>query len=383
MRNIATSLWAEPAVTDPPDRGRSDVALVALVLAGVAAEGSLRGDMAWRPAAMIFGCALAAAVPVRRTRPLGTVAFSFGTFAALDVFRFLTDDSPFYLYSGAIVLLFVYSLFRWGAGRDAAVGLGFITLGFTASVITDNTGPGDAVGGAAVLLFTAALGMSIRYRGTALTQLIEQAKLHEREQLARELHDTVAHHVSAIAIQAQAGLFLARSASLRGATDALEVIDREAALTLAEMRSMVATLRDRDQQPSIAPQRSISDIERLVNSSTETLRIEVALTGELADLPPTLESALFRVAQESVTNAQRHAHHASHVEVNIHGTASEVQMTVSDDGTRSVRPTSPAGYGLVGMTERVTLLGGTLTAGPKPGRGWSVRAVLPRDGATA
>ena len=380
MWNAATSLWAEPAVKDPPPPGRADQALVALVLAGVAAEGLLRRDLAWRPVALLFGCALAAAVLVRRTHPLWAVAFGFGTFAALDVIRFVTDDPPVVLFSGAIVLVFSYSLFRWGAGRDAAIGLAFMTLGFVASVVTDYSGAGDAIGGAAVLLFAAALGVSIRYRGTARAQLIERAKLQEREQLARELHDTVAHHVSAIAIQSQAGLFLARSSSLAGATEALEIIDREAALTLAEMRSMVGALRDRNQQPSIAPQRSIADIERLAVNSTDTLRIEVALRGELADLPPALEAALFRVAQESVTNAQRHAHHATRVEVNVNGNATDVQMTVTDDGTRAVVPANPPGYGLVGMTERVTLLGGTLTAGPKPGRGWSVHAVLPRNG---
>lgn len=381
MWNAATSLWAEPAVKDPPSPGRADYALVAIVLAGVAAEGVLRREVAWRPVAMLFGGALAAAVLVRRTHPLWAVAFGFGTFAALDAIRFVTDDPPVVLYSGAIVLVFSYSLFRWSAGRDAAIGLAFMTLGFVASVFTDYSGAGDAIGGAAVLLFAAALGVSIRYRGTARAELIERAKLQEREQLARELHDTVAHHVSAIAIQAQAGLFLARSSSLTGATEALEVIDREAALTLAEMRAMVGALRDRNQQPSIAPQRSIADIERLAVSSTDTLRIEVALSGELDDLPPALGAALFRVAQESVTNAQRHAHHATRVEVSVNGNATDVQMTVSDDGMRATVSTNPPGYGLVGMNERVTLLGGTLTAGPKPGRGWSVRAVLPRNGA--
>ncbi len=381
MWNAATSLWAEPAVKDPPPPGRADQALVVIVLAGVAAEAVLRREVAWRPVAMLFGGALAAAVLVRRTHPLWAVAFGFGTFAALDVIRFVTDDPPVVLYSGAIVLVFSYSLFRWSAGRDAAIGLAFMTLGFVASVVTDYSGAGDAIGGAAVLLFAAALGVSIRYRGTARTQLIERAKLQEREQLARELHDTVAHHVSAIAIQAQAGLFLARSSSLTGATEALEVIDREAALTLAEMRAMVGALRDRNQQPSVAPQRSIADIERLAGTGSDTLRIDVALSGELADLPPALEAALFRVAQESVTNAQRHAHQATRVEVTVNGNATDVQMTVTDDGTRAAVPTNPPGYGLVGMTERVTLLGGTLNAGPKPGRGWSVHAVLPRNGA--
>jgi signal transduction histidine kinase len=123
------------------------------------------------------------------------------------------------------------------------VGFAVIVIGFAASVLTDYTGLTDMIGGAAVLLFAAALGLAVRYRSAAREQLIERAKLTERELLARELHDTVAHHVSAIAIQAQAGLFLLRSGSPDRATDALEIIDCEAGQTLAEMRTMVGALR--------------------------------------------------------------------------------------------------------------------------------------------
>jgi signal transduction histidine kinase len=297
------------------------------------------------------------------------------------VATFIADAKPVVLYSGAVVLVLAYSLFRWGAGREAAIGLGIMAIGFLASVSTDFPGSGDTIGGAAVLLFAAALGVSIRYRGTAREQLVEQAKLHERAQLARELHDTVAHHVSAIAIQAQAGLFLARSSSLSGATEALEIIDREAAQTLAEMRTMVGALRDRQKQPAVAPPRCIADIEQLAVNGSNSLRIDVQLCGELSNLPPALEAALYRVAQESVTNAQRHAQQATRVEVNVTGNATDVQLTVSDNGTRTTIAPNPSGYGLVGMTERVTLLGGTLAAGPNPDRGWGVRAVLPRRGA--
>jgi signal transduction histidine kinase len=233
-----------------------------------------------------------------------------------------------------------------------------------------------------VLLFAAALGAAIRYRAVAREHLVERAKLHERAQLARELHDTVAHHLSAIAIQAQAGLVLARSSSPAGAIEALQVIEGEAASTLAEMRAMVGALRDGREQPSLAVRRSVADIERLAAAGTDSLSVDVELRGDLTGLPPALEAALYRVAQESVTNAQRHAQLATRVEVTVTGNATDVQLTVSDDGARTDTP-HPPGYGLVGMTERVTLLGGTLHAGPEPDRGWRVRAVLPRQkGAT-
>jgi signal transduction histidine kinase len=381
--NAPRSLWAEPAVKNPPQRGRRDWLLAALLASGVVLEALFRRNLVWRPVAIGFGFALVVAVLVRRSRPLPAVAVAFGTLAALDVATFVANSDPVALYSATVVVVLAYSVFRWGSGRHATVGLGFMAISFIASVATDSPGAGDTIGGAAVLLLAAVLGLSIRYRGTAREQLVEQAKLHEREQLARELHDTVAHHVSAIAIQAQAGLFLARSSSLSGATEALEVIEREAAHTLAEMRTMVSALRDRHTQPRAGPPRNIADVERLATDNVGAVRVDVELCGDLGGLTPALEAAIYRVAQESVTNAKRHAHQPTRVEVRETGSATDVRLTVSDDGARTSADPNTAGYGLVGMTERVTLLGGTFTAGPGPDRGWAVQAVLPRRARTA
>ncbi|WP_283134981.1 sensor histidine kinase [Rhizohabitans arisaemae] len=376
MSNAATSLWA--AVRHSPPHGRRDWALAAIVMAGVVLEGVFRHDLVWRSVAVAFGCGLALAALVRRTHPLAAVAFAFGGFASLDVAMLVAGAEPMALHSGWTVLVLVYSLLRWRGGRDAVLGLAVVALAITVIVGIDFPGVAETIAGAALVLLAAALGVSSRYRAAVREQRVEQAKLQEREQLARELHDTVAHHVSAIAIQAQAGLFLARSSSLSGATESLETIDREAARTLAEMRTMVSALRDRERQPATAPQRRIADIEHLVTGSTDALRIGVRLRGDLTNLPPAVEGAVYRVTQESITNATRHAHQATRVEVEVTGGATEVRLTVSDDGARTAPAGQQSGFGLVGMTERVTLLGGTLTAGPNPDRGWSVRAVLPR-----
>jgi signal transduction histidine kinase len=258
------------------------------------------------------------------------------------------------------------------------LGVGLIALGFVVIAGTNSNSSEDLVGGAGVLLAAAALGAAFRYRVREREHLVEQAKLREREALARELHDTVAHHVSAIAVSAQAGLVHARSSAPGGATEALEaiealqVIEREAARTLAEMRVIVSALRH---PQSVAPGGGLADITRLASES-EALRVDVELCGELTDLSPALEAALYRVAQESVTNARRHAEHATRVAVTVRGSATDVRLTISDDG--SATP-APPGYGLVGMSERVSLLGGTLDAGPAPDHGWLVRAVLPRS----
>jgi signal transduction histidine kinase len=199
--------------------------------------------------------------------------------------------------------------------------------------------------------------------------------------LARELHDTVAHHVTAIAIQAQAGMFLARSSSLQGAAEALEIIDREAAQTLSEMRIMVGALRDQQPLPDLRPQRGVADIAELGRQGAAgSLRVDVSLDGELTQLAPAVQAALYRVAQESVTNARRHAHQATRVKVQLTGSATDVRITVEDDGAGAT-PQGQDGFGLIGMTERVTLLGGSFTAGPRAERGWSVDVTLPRTGA--
>ena len=237
----------------------------------------------------------------------------------------------------------------------------------------------EAAIGILFFLFAAALGASIRFRANSRLREVDQVKLLEREQLARELHDTVAHHVSAIAIQAQAGRTLAAS-SPNAAVEALEVIEEEASRTLAEMRTMVGALRQ-GEEPNLAPQRGVADIERLAQSAEDRPRVEVELSGDLGGLPPSVEAAIYRLAQESITNAIRHARHATRINVRVAGDDDCVRLSVRDDGDPSLYGAgSSSGYGLVGMAERAKLLGGTLEAGPRPDRGWTVTAVLPRKG---
>lgn len=113
------------------------------------------------------------------------------------------------LLSIAPLLVLPYSLFRWGAGREAAIGLGVILAWLGVTHVADPTEVTEVVAGYGFFLFSAALGASIRYRANSRVREIEEAKLRERNLLARELHDSVGHHVSAIAIQAQAGRALA------------------------------------------------------------------------------------------------------------------------------------------------------------------------------
>ena len=377
-------LQAEPDAESPPARSWRDWALAALVLGTAVAETLLRDDMSWRPAAPVVGLVLASATLWRRTRPLAMVALGFGTFMVVDVAAAFTGNGPFSVFAGVSVLVLVYALFRWGTGREGAIGSVIVIAEWGVAVTTDSIGAVEAIVGLAVLLFVAALGVAIRYRRIVRTQQFERVRFHERDMLARELHDTVAHHVSAIAIQAQAGQVLAGSGDLGGAAEALAIIDEEASRTLTEMRSVVGTLRRGHDSPDRSIPRGVADIEDLTTPGGDTgPRIEVECRGDLDDLRPGVQAALFRVAQESVTNAKRHAHHAQCVQVLVDGDRETVRLGIRDDGDRVSPGPRPSGYGLAGMEERVTLLGGTFEAGPDPDHGWTVRATIPRAGRQA
>jgi signal transduction histidine kinase len=233
------------------------------------------------------------------------------------------------------------------------------------------------VGGYAFFLSAAALGGAVRYRAKIRFRDIDQAKAREREQLARELHDTVAHHVSGIAIQAQAGRAIAASHPER-AVEALAVIEDAATRTLTELRAIVGVLRA-SQDTEFAPQPGVAEVEQLATDGQTRPCVEVTLSGEFDDLSPAVGAAIYRLAQESITNARRHARHATQVTVAVTGDADQVRLTIDDDGY-AAGGRAPAGYGLVGMRERASLLGGTFHAGPAAERGWRVEAVLPRTG---
>ncbi len=145
------------------------------------------------------------------------------------------------------------------------------------------------------------------------------------------------------------------------------------------MRGIVGALRTAS-GAELTPQAGLGDVVALTTSGPARPRIEVTLDGRLDDLSPAVGAAIYRLAQESVTNARRHARRATQVTITVSGASEQVRLTVEDDGTPATGP-GAAGYGLVGMRERASLLGGTFHAGPAAS-GWRVEAVLPRTGTT-
>ncbi|MEO3801253.1 histidine kinase [Nonomuraea sp. B1E8] len=371
------SVWNEPPPAGPPARGRRDWALVGVLLSLALLEGAVRPDMPWRAVSVIVTVVLVPTLLWRRTRPLLMVVIAFTTSSVVPLFM---DGGRPDAYTMVFVLILVYSLFRWGSGRDVVIGLAVMLPGVRFSLAGAPLAPADAVGAFAVFFSAMALGGALRYRARARMRELEQVKLLEREQLARDLHDVVAHHVSAMAIRAQAGLATAVTRP-EAATDALRVIEAEATRALAEMRAMVRVLR-KNEPAELAPSRHISDLRQLAGRGRVGPSVDVRLAGDLDDLSPSVGAAIYRIAQESITNARRHARHATRIDVLVAADDTSVRLRVSDDGdTASPRQVDSPGYGLLGMIERADLLGGTCEAGPGPERGWTVTAVLPRAGA--
>lgn len=379
MGSVVGSLRDEPRAAAPPVRVWRDWALVAFLVPIAVLEGIIRADVASRPVALALAVALVFPLLWRRTHPLGVVAVVFGAVIVTNLATLIDGPAaPVGLHTSVYALLIPYALLRWGSGPEVLIGSSIIMVAGLLGIVNDFDGFGEAAGGFLVLMFPTVLGALVRFWTTSRAREIDHARLREREQLARELHDTVAHHVSAMVLRAQAGRVVAPSQPA-AAVDALRVIEEEGSRTLAEMRTMVGGLRERE-DADLAPQSGVADIERLACSAEDGPRVQVRLNGDLGELSPAVGSASYRIAQESVTNARRHARNATLIDVQVVGAKDAVRLRVCDDGA-AVHPASvAAGFGVVGMTERAALLGGTLAAGPGPDRGWVVDAVLPRAG---
>ena len=373
LRDDLRTFWAEPRPPGPPARVWRDWVLLAAGLCGVVLETTLRADLAWRPAAALLAAWHVALTLWRRTHPLATVALGFGAIIVLQLATLAGPPEPVGLYTSLVVLVLVYALPRWGSGREIVLGGVLILATFTLSTITDEAPVGEQIGGFVFLLLPAALAVSVRFWATGRDRQLEQARSLERERIARELHDTVAHHVSAMVIRAQAGRVLAGT-DPAAAVEALEGVEEDGARTLEQMRAMVAALRGSGAE--LSPQAGVGDLHRLTRSPAGRLRVDLGLDGELETLSPAVDAAVYRIVQESVTNAMRHAVGATEVVVRVTGEPQRVRVTVQDDGARAGRVRD--GYGLAGLRERAALLGGQLRAGPGADRGWQVVAELPR-----
>ncbi|MFD5178204.1 sensor histidine kinase [Nocardia sp. NPDC058379] len=374
MVTVRRSLWHEPRPGDAPPIGRLDWLLVGVFAAAAAVESIVRPDLAWRPLVAVLAVALIPALLWRRNHPLPAALVGWAAAGLLSVLQLTAHAGDLGLYAMMADLILLYALVRWGSGREIAVGTAFVAVVVALGMYASSAGWADVFGGTVLLLLFVALAAVFRYRADLWRRQQREVRNQERVALARELHDTVAHHVSAIAVQAQAGRVVA-AVQPEKAVEVLAAIESEASRTLAEMRSMVRVLRA-EEPVAYAPQPGVADLPALARADA-TPTVEVSLDGSLTRLARPVDAALYRLAQESLTNAVRHARSATRVAIDVYREGDTVRLRVSDDGQTAPGPVPEPGFGLLGMAERVKLLGGSLAAGPGPEGGWVVEAMLP------
>ncbi|WP_182112522.1 MULTISPECIES: sensor histidine kinase [unclassified Actinotalea] len=207
-----------------------------------------------------------------------------------------------------------------------------------------------------------------------------QAVAEERNRIARELHDVLGHSVSVMTVQASAvrRRLTADQAVERQALETVEAVGRGA---LTEMRRMVSALRQADDSTLLAPAPGLDQVDGLAEQfRTAGLPVEVSVSGTPRALAPALDLTAYRIVQEGLTNALRHADRPNRAEVTLRYATDHIQVAVRDDG-RGAAPAeqAPPGSGLLGMRERVAVFGGSLVARARPGGGFELVASLPLD----
>ncbi|GAB3458973.1 sensor histidine kinase [Kineococcus endophyticus] len=296
------------------------------------------------------------------------------------------------------VLMAVYALAAYGRRWASNGGLLLGLFGSVACAVRffSATGAGAVVILAALIAFSVVASWSLGSLRRAQRQnefaLVERARLlenerenesrlaatSERQRIAREMHDVVAHSLSVIIAQADGGRYAAK-ADPAVAAQVLETISGTGRQALADMRNLLGVLRtgpgdDRAPQPDAT---MIGDLVDQVRASG--LEVTAQVRGEVRDLPPAMGLAAYRIVQESLTNVLKHAGPRARTSVEVRWEADALRMSVEDDGrgAASLVQPSPGGQGLVGMAERARLHGGSVVSGPRPGGGFSVRATLP------
>jgi signal transduction histidine kinase len=362
-------------------RRYGDAAIAGAIASVFAAETLLEADTAGhRGASAAVALAFGGSLLLRRRAPLVPLLAGLAVIE-LDntVLKGLAEAGAFLV--GYIVA--IYSAGRYARGLVLWLALTLVVLDVPLAAIE----PGQPVGFADVAFFAVFFGgpfvagrviRARRERERSLEVERDEAVADERSRIARELHDVVAHAIGVIVLQARGGRRLLDE-SPEDTRRALDTIERAGEQALAEMRRLLGLLRD-DDELALAPQPSLSRVGELAARLTATgLPVEVSVEGEPAELPPGVDVSAYRIVQEALTNALKHAGPASaHVTIRYEPDALELEIV--DDGAGNGSG-GGSGHGLAGIRERVAVYGGELESGRSPDGGYALRARLPLDGA--
>jgi signal transduction histidine kinase len=343
--------------------------------------------------AAALGLAFTGALAWRRRIPLAPLALAFPVLAVTGPGGL--DGTPALLLALVVAVYSVGSETRDTEALAGALGVGALVAGAVLRDPDARETLGDLLLPVFILGGAWLAGLAIRFRRDQTRAAEERAAeldrareaeartavADERARIARELHDVVAHAIGVIVIQARGGR-RTLDTDLEASREALGAIETTAVGALAEMRRLLGVLRADDDGIALAPRPGLRDLDRLIDQVREAgLPVELSIEGDPVELAPGVDLSAYRIVQEALTNALRHAGPASARVVVRYG-GGRLDLEVTDTGPGGAAGRS-VGHGLLGMRERVALYGGDLEAGPQQGGGFTVRAHLPLEPAGA
>jgi signal transduction histidine kinase len=365
--------------------------LAAALLVGLVVEFSLVDGAEHRPLLIALGAVAGLGLLLQSRQPFvgplaATAAMAVAT--AIDPASVEDSTTPFFA-----ILLAAWCFGAYNSPRLALIGLA-VLLGTAVFVVNrfEDASAGDVpwIGGFVTAAWLA--GFAVRHQATQTQRLrelttrlkqqqerrAEEAAEAERNRIARELHDVVAHHVSVMTVQSGAvrRLLLPEQEREREALKSVEETGRKA---LTEMRRLLGVLKDESEErrAPLAPQPGMATLETLLDQIREAgLPVELSTEGSPVELPPGVDLSAYRIVQEALTNALKYAGPARAWVVVRYGDKA-LELEVSNDGVDGGAQADGGGHGLVGMRERVAVYGGELESGPRPDGGYAVRARLP------
>lgn len=344
------------AAAAPDVRDRFGDAPAASPLLAWALFAALLAPLAWRrraPAAVFAAIALVALVQWLTASPhAGDIALlvAFYTVVVHDARRPVVAGAAAVLALGAVL-----ASLRWA--RDGAELLSLLSL-------------------AGLVVAAGALGAYVRARRAHLAASVDRATRDERERIAREMHDIVAHSLSVMTALADGARLTART-DPHEAQSAMNDVAETGREALAEMRRVLGVLREGGRTAERAPQPGVAQLDDLLGQVRSAgLAARLTVTGEPVALSGGAELAVYRLVQEALTNTLKHAPAASGAEVRLTYAPDGLEVEIVDDGGPGAAA-RPDGHGIAGMRERAAVYGAALEAGPRPGGGWRIHTRLP------
>jgi signal transduction histidine kinase len=390
--NLAYGWRMDPAVqlarvpSRPP---LSDLLIAGALSAWAVLEAFFVSGSGSVPVRILAGCAMTVPLAWRRRYALPVVLFVPTVLLIRGALGAENDDSASFF---PAILLAAFSVALYERRLPLAVAGGAWALGCTLGAFVlglgDDTGADADLGNFTIISFFVCAawtaGLLLRRRAEHVRrveaesgELAKEAVADERARIARELHDIVAHSVSIISVQSGAvEQYLERDPAR--AREHLETVQRVARDALTEMRRLTGVLRE--EPAGYEPQPGLGRVPELVDQARAAgLDVTLAEEGERRAVPPGVDLAAFRIVQEALTNARKHAG-AVAAQVHVRYSESGVEVEIENAASENLpRNGDGAGHGLVGMRERVRVYGGTLDTGPQAGGGFRVRATLPLE----